>query len=272
MAVRDERTESLRVQLYRQMTPEERSKIAAQMFEDALSIVRSSIRDQHPGISPEALEREVRRRVLGETGAGPGQELRDGSEAYHLRDGDGGMTGRDVLLQILEALETLDIPYMIVGSFASTYWGRPRMTHDADLLVEIPAAKVAALARSLAPDFYAPDFVIEEAARNQNQFNAIHSRTAFKVDFWFRQNTPYDRERFKRRQRGTIFGRQAWITTAEDVILSKLVWYRTSPGQTRQLQDALEVYEIQEPDLDPDYLHRWAGVLGVADLLAEIQR
>jgi hypothetical protein len=272
MAVRDERTESLRVQLYRQMTPEERITISAQMFEDALSVVRSSIMDQHPDISPEELEREVRRRVLGEKRAGPGQELRDGSEPYNAQDADIGMTARNVFLQVLEALETLDIPYMIVGSFASTYWGRPRMTHDADLLVEIPVAKVAALARSLAPEFYAPDFVIEEGARNRSQFNAIHSQTAFKVDFWFRQNTPYDRERFKRRQRGTLFGRQVWITTAEDVILSKLVWYRTSPGQSRQLQDALEVYEIQEPDLDRDYLQHWAGVLGVADLLAEIQQ
>lgn len=64
MGVRDRRTEWLRVQLYRQMTPEERVLAAARMFEDAVSIVRSSIRDQQPGISPEALEREVRRRVL----------------------------------------------------------------------------------------------------------------------------------------------------------------------------------------------------------------
>jgi hypothetical protein len=116
-----------------------------------------------------------------------------------------------------------------------------------------------------------PDFVIEEAARNRSQFNAIHSRTAFKVDFWLRQDTAYDRERFSRRQRGTMFGRQVWISTAEDVILSKLVWYRASPGQDRQLQDAREVCEIQEPELDREYLDRWAGVLGVAELWAEIR-
>jgi hypothetical protein len=65
MAVRDERTEWLRVQMYRRMTPEQRIDIAARMFEDALSIVRASILDHDPGISPENLEREVRRRVLG---------------------------------------------------------------------------------------------------------------------------------------------------------------------------------------------------------------
>ena len=64
MAVRDRRTEWLRVQMYRQMSPEERVLIAARMFEDALCIVRSSILDRQPEIGPEELEREVRRRVL----------------------------------------------------------------------------------------------------------------------------------------------------------------------------------------------------------------
>jgi len=64
MAVRDRQTEWLRVQMYRAMKPEERIWIAAQMFEDGVSIVRSSILDQHPNISPEELERQVRRRVL----------------------------------------------------------------------------------------------------------------------------------------------------------------------------------------------------------------
>jgi hypothetical protein len=71
-------------------------------------------------------------------------------------------TERDALFQALDALEALQIPYVVVGSFASTFWGRPRMTHDADLVVELPLEKVTELARLLAPHFYAPAFVIEE--------------------------------------------------------------------------------------------------------------
>lgn len=43
------------------------------------------------------------------------------------------MVQPNILLKIVEALEILEIPYMIVGSFASNYWGRPRTTHDSDL-------------------------------------------------------------------------------------------------------------------------------------------
>ena len=64
MAVRDRRTEWLRVQMYRRMTPQERIRIAAQLFEDGVSIVRSSILDRNPEISEEELQQEIRRRVL----------------------------------------------------------------------------------------------------------------------------------------------------------------------------------------------------------------
>ncbi|PKO22183.1 MAG: hypothetical protein CVU38_10790 [Chloroflexi bacterium HGW-Chloroflexi-1] len=64
MAVRDPETEWLRARTYRRMTPAERMEIAARMYEDAVSLVRSSILHQDPGISPEDLEYEIRRRVL----------------------------------------------------------------------------------------------------------------------------------------------------------------------------------------------------------------
>lgn len=182
------------------------------------------------------------------------------------------MIERDVLLEVLDALDVLSISYMIVGSFASTYWGRPRTTHDADILVEIPPSKASALARSLQSSFYADQAAIRDAVRRRGQFNVIHIGHPFKVDFWIREDTAFDRERFRRRQPGTMFGRRVWITTAEDVILSKLLWFRAAPVLGRQVKDALEVYEIQEPNLDQEYLDRWAASLGLSDLLKEIRK
>ncbi len=178
---------------------------------------------------------------------------------------------RNALFRVFDVLETLEIPYMVVGSFASTFWGRPRTTHDADLIVQIAPQKAGELARLLAPDFYAPDFVIEEAVRKRDQFNAIHLVSAFKVDFWLLKDASYDQERFRRRLLGSLFGRDVWIASPEDVILSKLQWHLTS-GSERQLQDALEVYEVQEPYLEQDYLDRWAAALGVTELLDRIRR
>ena len=36
---------------------------------------------------------------------------------------------------VLDALEQADIPYMLVGSFASNLYGVPRATQDADVVI-----------------------------------------------------------------------------------------------------------------------------------------
>lgn len=181
-------------------------------------------------------------------------------------------TERDALFRVLDALEALQIPYMVVGSFASTFWGRPRLTHDVDLVVEIAAPKIAELARLLAPHFYAPQFVIEDAVRKRGQFNLIHLDCAFKVDMWLLKDSPYDIVCFQRRLLGVMFEREVWVSSPEDVILSKLLWYRAAPVLDRQFQDAVEVYEIQEPYLEQEYLDHWARTLGIADLLERVKQ
>lgn len=181
-------------------------------------------------------------------------------------------TERDALFQVLDALEVVEIPYMVVGSFASTYWGRPRLTHDADLVVEIASEKIAELAQLLAPHFYAPQLVIEDAVRKRGQFNLIHLDCAFKVDLWVLKGSPYDAASFSRRLPGVMFEREVWVSSPEDVILSKLLWYRAALVQERQFQDVLEVYEIQEPYLEQEYLDQWAHTLGIVELLERARR
>jgi hypothetical protein len=41
-----------------------------------------------------------------------------------------------LLRKIITALETALIPYMVVGSFASTAHGEPRTTRDLDLVID----------------------------------------------------------------------------------------------------------------------------------------
>lgn len=64
MAVRDPKTERLRVEIYRSMTPEQRMWIAAQIYEEGIANMRSAILDRHPNFSEEEIRREMRRRLL----------------------------------------------------------------------------------------------------------------------------------------------------------------------------------------------------------------
>jgi hypothetical protein len=65
-----------------------------------------------------------------------------------------------------------------------------------------------------------------------------------------------------------LFGEPAWIATAEDVILHKLVWNRITPSD-RQLGDAAGIVAVQAEALDRPHLRRWAQELGLA---AELDR
>ncbi len=67
----------------------------------------------------------------------------------------------------------------------------------------------------------------------------------------------------------TLFGEQAWICTAEDVILHKLYWNNITPSD-RQLGDAVGVVSVQRPNLDLVYLRRWAGELQVSATLEDL--
>jgi hypothetical protein len=64
MAERDPRTEALRDEIYRRMSGGEKVAIAMRMREEALKMVRDSIRRQRPDISDDDLEFEVRKRYL----------------------------------------------------------------------------------------------------------------------------------------------------------------------------------------------------------------
>ena len=165
------------------------------------------------------------------------------------------MIQENAFASVLDALNALEIPYMIVGSYASNYWGRPRMTHDADLVVELNASQATDPAQRLADEFHAPDFVIQKAAERGNHFNAIHLDTSFKIDFWLRKQTDYEEICFSRRVLGTMFERKVWLTNAEDIILSKLLWYKMSPVLDRQLQwdclvdDGVNTTVVNKPKL-----------------------
>ena len=119
---------------------------------------------------------------------------------------------------------------------------------------------------------FSGDFYIEEAAvravyEPPHQFNAIDTRSALKVDFCLAGSEPFDQEMLRRRVQAMLFGESAWISTAEDVILHKLL--RISPSD-RQLGDAAGIVAVQAAALDKDYLRQWADELHLSDELKRL--
>ncbi len=173
------------------------------------------------------------------------------------------MNERDLLADCLRRLNRAGVTYYLTGSMASNYWGIPRTTHDLDFVLQMPMSAVPRIIEEFRGDFYIEEASVRSAYRPPHQFNAIDTRSALKVDFWLPKPEPFDQEMLRRRVEVTLFGEPAWIASAEDVVLHKLVWDRISPSE-RQIGDAVGIVAVQDNALDRNYLRRWAGELGLA--------
>jgi hypothetical protein len=178
----------------------------------------------------------------------------------------------EVLLKVVAVLERLNIPYLVGGSYASSVHGVVRATNDIDLLAAIKPEQAKEFADSLQDEFYADEQAIMRAVRARQHFNIIHLDSMFKIDFFIAKPIAFHEKQMERRRLEPV-GRDArqsvYVTTPEDTILAKLVWYRKGNEiSDQQWRDILGVIRVQDDKLDLEYLHRWAEELEVADLLA----
>ncbi len=179
-----------------------------------------------------------------------------------------------VTLLVIQALDELGVPYFIGGSLASAVHGVVRTTMDVDLVAALEPGHVAPFVARLGEAFYADEGMIRDAVNRHSSFNVIHLESMFKVDVFVYKGRPFERVQFERRTLQSLSQdppRAAYVTTAEDIILAKLEWYRQGGEiSERQWRDVLNVVKVQGEVLDVEYLRHWATQLKIADLLARV--
>jgi hypothetical protein len=177
----------------------------------------------------------------------------------------------EITRQIVKALESLDIRYLVGGSLASSLYGIPRATHDVDIIAEIANENIPELVKALESDFYIDPEMIREAIKHQTTFNVIHLATMFKADIFILKRDAASQEEMTRRESYQISEtseQTLYIASAEDVIVHKLYWHQLSGGTSeRQWVDVLGVLQVQQELIDQIYLERAAKQRGVSDLL-----
>jgi hypothetical protein len=177
------------------------------------------------------------------------------------------------LERVLHALDDIGVRYMVGGSLASSIHGIQRSTRDIDIVASIEEHHSAALASDLGGDFYIDAESARDALRRGRPFNLIHFATSYKFDIFPIPDDPYYQMQLERSELKEIaFGDQIIVTShvasAEDTVLTKLVWYRLGGEQSdQQWNDLRGVRSVQGTRLDKVYLQKWATHLRVQDLL-----
>ena len=180
-----------------------------------------------------------------------------------------------LLQQVVEALERINVPYMIGGSVALGVWATPRMTHDLDLVVDLPLAGIPDFCAQFPVERYYLDPAAMTAAfrrrdsRSQGRYSFVDMNTGLKVDlFPLRTSDPAQVAAMGRRVRTAVLSnRPAYVYAPDDLLIQKLRWYSMSASQ-RQFMDCLALLVADQtrptPLIDRIYVQGWVDLLGPA--------
>ena len=147
-------------------------------------------------------------------------------------------------------LERAEIPYMIVGAFATLAFGAVRTTEDLDLVLGLALGDLARFESAFPEaDFYRPprETLLTEVARTERgHFNLIHQATLDRADCYLTGRDPLQHWALKNRRRVAWQGRQCWVAPPECVILKKLEFFREGQSQkhVRDIQNILRLVDV----------------------------
>ena len=176
-----------------------------------------------------------------------------------------------LLIQIAPILDDLDIEYMITGGMALSVWGRTRSTADIDIIVQLVESSVPRLREALikiSEMGYMDEESAIEAIRQKGEFNFIDPLTGVKVDFFVAKNDLWTKLTFSRKAVKVLDGQKINFISSEDIILSKLNWYKMS-NSALQFEDVKSVLKKQK-NLDFGYLRKWASAQKTDEILESL--
>jgi hypothetical protein len=129
--------------------------------------------------------------------------------------------------------------------------------------------RAAALTRELSADFHVDEQLIADAVRSRSSFNLAHLASGMNIDVFTLRDREFSRvEPTRAIAVPTADGDAVMMATAEDTLLTKLEWHRTTGDSSdRPWRDVLGILAQQGDQLDVACSRRWAARLGILDIL-----
>lgn len=180
----------------------------------------------------------------------------------------------DVILRLAGICERTGTPYAVGGAVAASFWGVPRTTQDADLLVSVPALASQRFVDGLVEEGFS---VIEDGGESKPTVAGLRRQSAadglmrlvcrdVPVEL-FVPVVPLQHEILRRATRERFHERTINVTTAEDLILIKMAFHRQ-----KDIQDVLGILAVQKDRLDLAHLRAWGAQTLEDSAAAELER
>jgi hypothetical protein len=180
------------------------------------------------------------------------------------------MTDLVQALRTLTALfERLCLEYAVMGGFAVRVYAIPRPTYDLDFTIAIERASLAQLFAAVkelgwtVPDEYERGWTDRVGGMPVVKFRQYLEGNGIDIDVFLAENE-FQRQLLARRRQEQVNGFSTWVVSVEDLILLKLISYRT-----RDIADIGDI-RFTQGQLDNGYLRHWAAELRVQDRLEAV--
>jgi hypothetical protein len=181
----------------------------------------------------------------------------------------------NVVAALAEVLDRLQVRFAVGGAIANNYWGIVRTTKDIDCLISLPQIKYQLFADELnaigftlgeGHDQYVPLTVprLLEQVRQRKLITCF--KQSIRVEF-FVPAVPLQDEILRRAVALPLGNRQVPITSAEDLILLKLIFHRV-----KDLLDVRGILYVQRGQLDLEHMRHWSARTLEPDVQNELEQ
>jgi hypothetical protein len=166
----------------------------------------------------------------------------------------------DFLKTIITFLNNHNIEYMLSGSVALSVYTIPRMTRDFDFVVHLKPNDIEPLTNYFKKDYYCDPDAVKEAVQNRGMFNIIDAASGYKADFIILKNESFRQTEFNRRIEIDFYDMPIYIVSAEDLLLSKLIWIQDLQSNI-QMEDIKNIAALN--NLNWSYIRQWINELKI---------
>ncbi len=195
-------------------------------------------------------------------------------EQWHLQPSD----LLAIISPLVQAFESLRMPYYLGGSIASSLHGMQQMAQDIDLVVDFREQYLPIFLTFLKQNYTFDEAIIQNAVQQRTSFALIHLNTLTKIDIILLRGTAFDLSMFDRVAASLLDERYSpfHIASASEMILWKLYRYQQDAlmridgmRDDAEWNDILGMLKVQGANTNVDFLVHWAEELNIVGVLKQ---